>query len=1174
MPYTTIKDFLGVRDDEALIVYFINLTKKAQNELNLIGKTYGSDEIAASVKKQFPSLSEFSLDELNQFSYDLINKLPDLPKSLAFGQEGMDYTKATSALLYQVWDTIEPIAKQKVDILQEQCKHLNNEKVAQKMQEILGEENRSASEKWNKVTKLLPRYVEILTGPKSQPTPDTLNRIAQQAMGIALANPKALLFDPQGRVLIDVVDGGKTTTVSLDITKDKTVLKEEYEKQYPLTKSLNTLDKIRGSVIPLQQEFHFHLALAARSLTNINPKNFPEDKMTVAHQNTMEAIHPLITVAYSEALKNATNQHGTIDDVKFIKNLDKARKKIFDEVHDVLAKEVFRVTGNTLSPEEVKLLKHSAETTTATPNDVLYTDHSMGLATWIAGSEVTAHDRGEGADHLADRQLLTMRLGDDDTINAILGRQRLQIRTPSLDMKEGENDETITDVSNKLNALNMSYNMSSEEVTHPNPVTGTQAFTYNLYTAINDPIDDLQGKNKQSEGAQVILRGAHEYNKAQLADNKKPPVLCFVQNISVNGFGDPLGYSSNFLGYSSTALRNEATLMTEMAMVHNLVGETENDSESFKGLSKGVSENYKTYLKNDDPKKPSYFSQSTQGKQAIEDIAELKHLWKNENIDSSKLTPVDKAKAALKKMLANNLHQDHRFAKLIQSLSVFIEDASIGGCKSGNERAQAINGRVGMLDSLAAGKPDDKFWEAMNAVAQAKTEVCLAAALNLDANLNNHYDEHLQAASSVVSNADQGAGAKVCAKNESESNMNRNYAESPMLKYLRQKFAGKMQAHKEMTPKIAEAHGYPSMSFGKYMKKQYSGTKGAAALFIGLVTTAGVAPLIYSAVSYNAYKQKVTDDANKNFTEKESWQPSQSQFKEDKSAKEFYQDYYRGANNTYINGKALSSLISKDKIKRANAGDSKDFEASLDKIIKKELLPATANEAEKDTAYQQFKDKFNQVGPGYFAGNSLANSIADRNKKHPDEPIVFEQGKGLNNSRYYSRDINQQIIAVSSSEINNYSIMDDTGDFKSFGTKKGAPPFVKGTVTSTIAFVDKDFKIVDQKASIEYRSNNHFNQVFNPISDGVNESSSAQVHVAEEDITNRDTIPFLKPEARNLSYQTPAMSSPESTNTTKKDIDKTLQKIESKERTAVLENNRSTHDDNRAAGDRNYHSTP
>lgn len=194
-------------------------------------------------------------------------------------------------------------------------------------------------------------------------------------------NPSSLLFDPQGRILIDVTISeqehglfkqgfGNTrapspiTTVSLDVTQIKE-LNEAYERRYGLDKlnkeQLERLSAVRGSIIPLHQEFHFHLALAARTYTKVDKRRFPKEQMELAHQEAMRRIQPLIEQAFADALEMA-KEDDTINDVKLIQELDKARKKISAEAHSILMEEVLKETGQRLSTQDLKRIKrHIAE---------------------------------------------------------------------------------------------------------------------------------------------------------------------------------------------------------------------------------------------------------------------------------------------------------------------------------------------------------------------------------------------------------------------------------------------------------------------------------------------------------------------------------------------------------------------------------------------------------------------------------------------------------------------------------------------------------------------------------------------------------------------------------------------------------------------------------------------
>ncbi|MGC1181827.1 hypothetical protein [Legionella sp.] len=663
-----------------------------------------------------------------------------------------------------------------------------------------------------------------------------------RAVKSALNNVDTLLFDPQGRVLINVPLTNKDrelffsatsrtssliTTVSLD-TSLFPELHQIYLHEYDLNEvQFKQLEKFRGSIIPLQQEFHFHLALVARTYTKMNAKKFPEAQMSLAHAAAMKRVNELVIVAFKDSFAKAKKKSHPLDDIKLVKLLDSARKRIAREAHPIFLEEMIAATGEHLTKNEMKAMhiKDIAEVTTATSNDLLHVDQSLGQFTWIAGSEVTAHDRGLGIQHLADRQIISFRLNETD-----IDETRVQIRVPSLDVKEGiisikdkeagksgiTQSEASEDVAEKLAHLQSNYKMA--DALSKNPVNN-KAFTYNLLTALNDRFEG--GKNKQSQGAGFILVGAHLYNARQLKEES--PVFCFVQNISVNGFGDVLGYDGN-------NLKTEATLMAEMAMLHNLVNE--NDDEDQKEKIYSVFEHYKTYLASEN--RESFFSQSATGKQVIAQIQNIKENWKHPNSreDISTLDRVNQAKDALKIMMANNLHYQHRYAKIFQSLSVFVEQASIGGCKSGNERAQSIAGRVSILDSVVH-NPNDPIVRALLALANASPQKVTEKATALKQHIDKKYDHNLQSAVSLISVVDQGAAAKVNAKRGLIGLLNRNCAEEKNLNHLHQKNAGYMQAHIGLTKLMMRALDGPEhMGFFAYMKAKM-GIMGVLAGIIG-----------------------------------------------------------------------------------------------------------------------------------------------------------------------------------------------------------------------------------------------------------------------------------------------------------------------------------------------------
>ncbi|MDX2347214.1 MAG: hypothetical protein QNK11_10135 [Legionella sp.] len=662
-----------------------------------------------------------------------------------------------------------------------------------------------------------------------------------------------LNFDPQGRVLLDITPtlddisdiiqninreqnptppfeatkaglekalGRKNTnatTVSLDITEHPT-LKSNFtqkltdalisnahvaaEKSEKIITALNQQPK--GSMIALQQEFHMHLALTGRLYEKYNPAL--TNKMPEIHEKAMHKVNALIMTEYAKALNAAYD--GKNINIAILNNLlDKARETITPLAHRILSETVAEKTEYILSREDIETaenLKHSAESTTATSNDFLHTDSKQ--ATLIEGSDETAHKRKEGTE-FAHRQIITCNISKNGRVIA-LSHPRIQIRTPSPVVKKGLNNEEeyALDTAKKLHYIEERYDLRNRLDADKNQIR-SRAFIYNSYTAINDRLDDLSGKNHQTQSAGHILLGAHAYNKTQIENHPDNPVFCFVQNISVNGFGDTLGYDNK------DSWVQESTLMAEMALAHTLYDPS--DEISSRSFETAI-DAYKQYL--NDPK-DKLFSESDSGEKAILALTTLKVHYASLTPETQQ-SPIETAKSALRKLMASDLHCDHNYAKLIQSLSVYIEEASIGGCKSGNERAQAINGRVAVFDRALEIQESDVF-EQMQALATSSPDNIEQHAGTLKTAVDTEYNKTgLQGALSIISLLDQGAAAKVLAKVKSFfGTFNRNYAEefSDVMTNLFQFNAGEMQAHKNLTEEMMSASGIHK-SFGERIK--------------------------------------------------------------------------------------------------------------------------------------------------------------------------------------------------------------------------------------------------------------------------------------------------------------------------------------------------------------------
>ncbi len=736
--------------------------------------------------------------------------------------------------------------------------------------------------------------------------------VQKRAKEEALKNKRNLAFDPQGRVLLDVtlsqddkikilesidpsfsrenlgahsesfmnkalekalgIKPTPTTTVSVDIRtiKDKkgnTPLFHQFKAKVVNEGLTDAELKLfnsaiqqapTGSIIALQQEFHFHLGLTGRVYQEIAQSHgheiLPAD-LKKAHDEAMLEVNGLVMKAYSKAFQSAQSKDGQLDIGKLNKELDKARKAIMPEAHTLMRQAIVRNTGVALTKAELKKIKsgegikHVAERLTATANDFLHTDGGLGLATWIAGSENTAHHRVEGA-HVADRQIITCPMNSSgDLIES--KNPRIQVRTPSLPLKEGLSDEAyIDDVVTKLNHIDEKYDFKTV-LSDQDP----KAYIYNSYTALNDFLGD-RGGNLQTQSADHILRGAHRHNANQL--ESPSPVFCLVQNISTNGFGDELGYNN------SNSLVKETTLMAELSMLHTLYDTADEDG---KYKINDIFTQYKLFLELENP--PKYFSESESGKEAISKIQELKTEWaENQEIIPAPESPnmLENAKRTLKHLMVNNLHFNKDYSILFQSLSVFVEEASIGGCKSGNERAQAINGRVAILDSINNIDPRDLSEDEaiINQILGYKvinSKDIKTVADELKNALDRVYNEKgLQAGVSAISELDQGAAAGVQAK-KPFFNISRNFAEvkQSVMTNLHQAKSKVMQAHKSMTEMMVGASDGHSKSFWSRMKSNPLGVVGAV---LGIITVVPALIVGVRGVMDNAARKSTIDAAD------------------------------------------------------------------------------------------------------------------------------------------------------------------------------------------------------------------------------------------------------------------------------------------------------------------------
>jgi hypothetical protein len=281
-----------------------------------------------------------------------------------------------------------------------------------------------------------------------------LNACIQRVNSAVISKPDDLLFDPQGRVITrDTFEGFEHgVTVSFDINQNndlkqafKTKLnKIAQDNQIFLDSSIIDvyidLDN-KSNIIPLQQELYFHLRLALRVYQAQLPSDvvIEEDALQAIHDEAMKKVNERVMEELARALPASYKNQG-IDVPTLNTELDKARKPLLTDAHQFLFEEMKKNESfssiNLLKSKDI--YKHCAERTTATADHLLHLDNHMKLATVISGSDITAHDRDFGVEHLADMQIQAYQYDHNTLMATSRPSTRTQVRVPSLAVKDVE----------------------------------------------------------------------------------------------------------------------------------------------------------------------------------------------------------------------------------------------------------------------------------------------------------------------------------------------------------------------------------------------------------------------------------------------------------------------------------------------------------------------------------------------------------------------------------------------------------------------------------------------------------------------------------------------------------------------------------------------------------------
>ena len=517
-------------------------------------------------------------------------------------------------------------------------------------------------------------------------------------------------------------------------------------------------------------------------------------------------------------------------------------------------------------------------------------------------------------------------------INNILLNSHGHIPTTGKIVKKAINQAILADTTDKIQYLQDKYKLGGQDRVDVGQRGGLpKAFVYNLYTTLNVGITGAidERSNKQTQSAEHILEAAHNYNRA----NPDKP-LCLVQNMAVNGWGHKLS-----LNEKNPAVVNEAALMVQMASLHTIYDSIENHED--KAKVEKLFNHYKDFL---ETKKSSFYEhlvslepldkKAKKEPSPLDDLNALKNMPIKTSENTLAIGGLEAHRSAFttntKKALASLFKEDafgqQENGYTYQALSVFAEQASMGGCKSANERAQAVNGRVAILDFVSLDKATrEKLLDDYLSPEQAarlkleadalETHISNGNTAGITQHLDNLYESlNLEGFQAVVSFIDQGGHAKLGTKggvpNTNNSETVQTHVEN----------ASKWQCHKGLTKNVLKEFAvHEEVSFKKEFSNAAkkmglaamgSAIAGAGALGIaGIVLAAGVSfafPPVGIAIAVAAAVTAAAASlfALGNFAVK-TWKNHKAEVKFEKALKENASLIETGAEQKRIEAEAL-----------------------------------------------------------------------------------------------------------------------------------------------------------------------------------------------------------------------------------------------------------------------------
>jgi len=626
---------------------------------------------------------------------------------------------------------------------------------------------------------------------------------------------KQLRFDTQGRMIVvgDVV-------CSLDVKK--TIFENLFvgwvagegslNERSALAKAARALFDLpsRSSIIPLQEEMEMHMRLVSRVIAkhavgfNILVENSGGWKF-ICDRAAIE-INKKVKEKFQAALLKAYdgNNNPKITISILNKELSAARKELALFAKQVLLQTLLGVgvEKNDLETSIDNIDEHAFQQTTATNLKYIRTDLDLQSCVELSETDITAHHKKKQDDHYYSATRIVHRNHYDGKNVMPSLRAGLAIRVPSIAVvNELEHAEAVRDVAHQLRD---NYKLIQDQLGgYDGPMT------YNLLTSLHSKLWDITAdrKNRQRKSAARIFKGAHLFNRDQVLD-KKSNSLWYVQNIAVNQHTNNLDYNSFD---DATA---EATVMAEIAMLSNFAANAACLPPAMRAQIENeyteVHAEYVNFLRSN-VQGDLYFRHSDEGKQVVERLKLFKqYLSVNKKalvVDNVPVTEL--AMKTLMKIMSMDKHWEKSYGALVQSLSIYIEYASQGGCKSANERYHMIAGTVDVLDSsekVDPSKEEDVRVKVVNAMRSFLNEDDDKHNLKeVRASLNNALNE-LNLHGADVGKEDQGSANKQEASHPtlftpksgevSRGEMNTNVGLPPDFTNVYAEGASAMQAHK------------------------------------------------------------------------------------------------------------------------------------------------------------------------------------------------------------------------------------------------------------------------------------------------------------------------------------------------------------------------------------------